>query len=109
MSNPEAGSIFETPRGGRYLKLSDATMPNQPETDNQLLRRIASEIEETNTRLAKIEKELLGTEGDREGGLVFRLAKIENNLAILWWVAGTSATVAVGLLLTKLASVMEGK
>lgn len=107
--NPEAGSIFETPRGGRYLKLSDATMANQPETDNQLLRRIASEIEETNLRLAKIERELLGSEGDREGGLVFRLARIEQQLALLWWTTGTAVTVAVGLLITKLASLMGTK
>jgi hypothetical protein len=104
--NPEAGSIFETPRGGRYIKLPSKgdALPN--ETDNQLLRRIASEIEETNSRLAKIEKELLGSEGDREGGLVFRLARIEQQLAILWFVAGTSATVAIGLLITKLAGLM---
>ena len=106
MSNPEAGSIFETPSGGRYIKLPSKgeSVPN--ETDNQLLRRIASEIEETNTRLAKIERELLGSEGDREGGLVFRLARIEQQLALLWWVTGTAATVAIGLLITKLAGVI---
>ena len=105
MSNPEAGSIFETPGGGRYIKLPKGDTLT-PESDNQLLRRIASEIEETNTRLAKIERELLGSEGDREGGLVFRLARIEQQLALLWWVTGTAATVAIGLLVTKLAGVI---
>jgi hypothetical protein len=99
--------------------LSECAMPPAippPASDNQLLRHIADKLDELVQRTAKVEKELLGEEGSREGGLVFRLALYETRLANLEGVvsgykkfAWTCGSVVVGLVLTWFFSLMTGR
>lgn len=93
--------VLQTPGGGQYRRINAL-----PDDERDLLKEMVREQRQTNERLGRIEKELLGEEGSRENGLIFRLAKTEQELAILKWVAGTAATVAIGLLIVKIAGVV---
>lgn len=54
-----------------------------PEDERDLLKQMVFEQRETNRKLEKIERELLGEEGNRTGGLVFRLSAAETQLKAL--------------------------
>lgn len=78
-------------------------------SNHDLLRQIAiaqarsaDAQEETNKKLARLEIELLGTEGDRSGGAMFRLAKVETQVALLWASYGVIGTATVILVVTKI-------
>jgi hypothetical protein len=93
--------VSETPSTRSFTQL--------PDDERDLLKQMVFEQRETNRKLEKIERELLGEEGSRENGLVFRLAKAEERIQIGVWVIGSIALAVIGLIVTKLASVMEGK
>jgi hypothetical protein len=88
---------------------SSRTFTPLPQDERGLLAAMVHEQQETNRRLAKIEKELLGEELDRSNGLVFRLAKVEERVQIGVWLIGSIGLAVIGLIVSKIASVMEGK
>jgi hypothetical protein len=101
MCRPQEFGMSETPSTRSFTQL--------PDDERDLLKQMVFEQRETNRKLEKIERELLGEEGSRENGLVFRLAKAEERIQIGVWVIGSIALAVIGLIVTKLASVMEGK
>lgn len=98
----DESDIFQTP--GQFQR---ETIP--PASVNELLRAMVNEQRETNKRLAKIEVELLGREGDRSTGLIFRLADLERKAGQATWVLGTIAIAVIGLIVSKLWTVMTGQ
>jgi hypothetical protein len=80
-----------------------------PDDERDLLKQMVFEQRETNRKLEKIERELLGEEGSRENGLVFRLAKAEERIQIGVWLIAAIGLSVIGLIVAKLASVMEGR
>lgn len=98
----DESEIFQTP--GQFQR---ETL--QPASANELLRAMVTEQRETNKRLAKIEVELLGREGDRSTGLIFRLADLEGKAGQATWVLGTIAIAVIGLIVSKLWTVMTGQ
>jgi hypothetical protein len=101
MCRPQEFGMSETPSTRSFTQL--------PDDERDLLKQMVFEQRETNRKLEKIERELLGEEGSRENGLVFRLAKAEERIQIGVWVIGSIGLAVIGLIVSKLASVMEGK
>jgi hypothetical protein len=97
----EGESVSETPSTRSFTQL--------PDDERDLLKQMVFEQRLTNERLGRIEKELLGEETDRSSGLVFRLAKVEERVQIGVWLIGSIGLAVIGLIVAKLASVMEGK
>lgn len=98
----DESEIFQTP--GQFQR---ETL--QPASANELLRAMVNEQRETNGRLAKIEVELLGKEGDHSVGLIFRLADLERKAGQATWVLGTIAIAVIGLIVSKLWTVVTGQ
>jgi len=96
--------VLQTPGGGQYRRINSL-----PDDERDLLKEMVREQRQTNERLGRIEKELLGEETDRSSGLVFRLAKVEERVAIGVWLIGSIGLAVLGLIVAKFASMMEGK
>lgn len=94
--------VLQPPGGGHYRRVN-----SMPEDERDLLKAMVYEQRETNRRLEKIEKELLGEEGDRQTGVVFRLSAVEQKVALAQWIVGAIGIVVIGLVVTKWWSVMD--